>query len=373
MSKLVTREELFELVWQKPITQIAGDFRISDSAVIKMCKKMEIPRPGRGYWAKIEHGKKVSKPNLRKLSRKGQPTYNLTQHQDAERVRADGPNAHPLVFRESTDEFQIVVPDSSEMPHRLTEMNRKSFSSARSDHKGILLSRAKSHFDLRVTKTSLDRALRIMDSLLKAFEERGWQFNIESEPKLSMSVTVLDEEIPFSIEETVSPVAHVETEKEKRARATGRWVRIPDYDYIATGDLKLGFKAFYYYGHRASWKDGRRQRVEGCLNKFCAGLVLLAEAIKQKRIDDERDRILGNLRSVSYEKRRARLQHEVTMRFELVKQVQCRNLANDIRAYVAASTHSALLDPTSSESHDKWSQWALHYAAFIDPLEGVTT
>lgn len=48
----LTREELYELVWSKPATAIASNFGISDVAVAKHCKKQEVPRPSRGYWAK---------------------------------------------------------------------------------------------------------------------------------------------------------------------------------------------------------------------------------------------------------------------------------------------------------------------------------
>ncbi|MFZ4682512.1 MAG: hypothetical protein ACOYMS_08425 [Terrimicrobiaceae bacterium] len=57
----LTRDELYELVWSKPATAIASDYGISDVAVAKHCKKHEVPRPSRGYWAKKEAGKKPRK------------------------------------------------------------------------------------------------------------------------------------------------------------------------------------------------------------------------------------------------------------------------------------------------------------------------
>ena len=68
MDKLIKREELYKLVWSKPITKIAEGYKVSDSAIIKICKKMEIPRPGLGYWTKVECGKKVYVTPLPKLS-----------------------------------------------------------------------------------------------------------------------------------------------------------------------------------------------------------------------------------------------------------------------------------------------------------------
>ena len=47
-----SKEELFDLVWSKPTTQIAKDFNVSDKAIEKWCKSMDIEKPTRGYWSK---------------------------------------------------------------------------------------------------------------------------------------------------------------------------------------------------------------------------------------------------------------------------------------------------------------------------------
>ena len=45
-----SKEELSKLLWEKPTTQIASDFGVSDSAVGKWAKSYEINKPPRGYW-----------------------------------------------------------------------------------------------------------------------------------------------------------------------------------------------------------------------------------------------------------------------------------------------------------------------------------
>lgn len=52
----VTKEELTQLVWNKPTTSIASDFGVSDVAIGKKCKAMGITKPPRGYWAKNVKG-----------------------------------------------------------------------------------------------------------------------------------------------------------------------------------------------------------------------------------------------------------------------------------------------------------------------------
>ena len=57
MSITLTRDQLYELVWSKPRSQIAKDLGISDVAIGKHCSGARIPAPPKGYWAKQAAGK----------------------------------------------------------------------------------------------------------------------------------------------------------------------------------------------------------------------------------------------------------------------------------------------------------------------------
>lgn len=65
-SITLTREELYERVWSKPTIKIAAELGLSDVAVKKMCRRMNVPTPPRGYWARIAAGQKLHKPALPK-------------------------------------------------------------------------------------------------------------------------------------------------------------------------------------------------------------------------------------------------------------------------------------------------------------------
>lgn len=45
-----TKEELSKIIWEKPMIHIAKDFRVSDVAVKKWCKKYNIQTPPTGFW-----------------------------------------------------------------------------------------------------------------------------------------------------------------------------------------------------------------------------------------------------------------------------------------------------------------------------------
>jgi len=62
--KPLKREDLYDLVWSVPMIKLAKRFGLSDQGLAKRCKKHNIPRPPMGYWAKLEHGKRVKKTPL---------------------------------------------------------------------------------------------------------------------------------------------------------------------------------------------------------------------------------------------------------------------------------------------------------------------
>jgi hypothetical protein len=61
----LSREELFALVWERPTREIAKELGISDVAVGKLCEKLQVPKPPRGYWARVEAGQTPRRPALK--------------------------------------------------------------------------------------------------------------------------------------------------------------------------------------------------------------------------------------------------------------------------------------------------------------------
>lgn len=53
---MVSRQELYELVWSTPMTKVAEQFEVSNSYMARVCTALNVLRPGRGYWAKLAVG-----------------------------------------------------------------------------------------------------------------------------------------------------------------------------------------------------------------------------------------------------------------------------------------------------------------------------
>jgi hypothetical protein len=63
MLKL-TRAELYDLVWSKPLNKIADEYSLNAIHLGQICDTYDVARPPMGYWQKLEHGKHVVKPPL---------------------------------------------------------------------------------------------------------------------------------------------------------------------------------------------------------------------------------------------------------------------------------------------------------------------
>ncbi len=54
----IQRKGLHKQVWSKPIIKLAKEYGLSDVGLKKICKKLNVLTPTRGYWAKIYGGQK---------------------------------------------------------------------------------------------------------------------------------------------------------------------------------------------------------------------------------------------------------------------------------------------------------------------------
>jgi hypothetical protein len=58
------RRRLFSLIWSRPTTEVAKEMGISDVALGKLCQRLQVPKPPRGYWARVASGRKPKRPAL---------------------------------------------------------------------------------------------------------------------------------------------------------------------------------------------------------------------------------------------------------------------------------------------------------------------
>jgi len=88
---MVSRDEMYRLVWSEPMVRTAKRFDVSGSYLARICTLLNVPRPARGYWAKLAVGKAPA-PTPLPAPRPGDP---LRWSPDGERVPPSKPKAPP--------------------------------------------------------------------------------------------------------------------------------------------------------------------------------------------------------------------------------------------------------------------------------------
>lgn len=58
------RDRLHDEVWAQPLDVVASRYGLSGVTLAKICRRLNVPLPGRGYWAKKRAGQPVTIPKL---------------------------------------------------------------------------------------------------------------------------------------------------------------------------------------------------------------------------------------------------------------------------------------------------------------------
>ena len=115
MAISLSRQELYDLVWSKPMTHVSKELGMSDVMLGKICREKNVPRPPRGYWANLLTGKNKSryvKPPLPGIGTKGLNFWTTLEfeHEAREAARTD---------KFDPKDFSVPIPPGPEFPEPL--------------------------------------------------------------------------------------------------------------------------------------------------------------------------------------------------------------------------------------------------------------
>lgn len=60
-EEIKSRVDLYSAVWSKPMMKLAEEFGISGRGLAKLCERLRVPVPPRGYWRKVSLGQSIKK------------------------------------------------------------------------------------------------------------------------------------------------------------------------------------------------------------------------------------------------------------------------------------------------------------------------
>ena len=52
----ISREQLYKQVWETPMSRLGVQYGISGNGLAKICDRLSVPYPPRGYWARKAAG-----------------------------------------------------------------------------------------------------------------------------------------------------------------------------------------------------------------------------------------------------------------------------------------------------------------------------
>ncbi len=161
---MVSREELYELVWSKPMTKVAEQFGVSGSYMARVCAILNVPRPERGYWAKLAVGKAPPAEPLPEA----RPGDQLYWSKEGE-LR---PPLKPRPLPQRRSEAHVRIPRTR--IHGLVRGAKEHFENSRPVDDGAYLKPYKKLLlDITTSKACLDKALDFTNDLFNAFESVG--------------------------------------------------------------------------------------------------------------------------------------------------------------------------------------------------------
>jgi len=298
----LSRRQLYDLVWSKPILSLAKEYGFSDVGFSKICRRHNIPLPPRGYWAKISAGLQVAKPALPNPHRE-EPVYipprkSITDEESLEKKKT-------LAQEKSEVEKigVISVPSQITSPHKITQntqqyfekiikkidqaqksnsLPRDYYSVINSIYRGRVQCKQTGCFNVAVSEGLVERALIFLDTLVKELEKYGFKIQSAKSKETQGPVSAVkdNEVITFLISEGYK---YQVVEDSKKMTELDRLL-YPDKKPVATG--KLTFSVYAPESHLGrNWTDGKRLielELPAIINEF----VNLVPRQKQVRIDE---------------------------------------------------------------------------------------
>ena len=418
----LTRQSLYDLVWSRPMVEVAKDFNISDVALAKRCKAVDVPVPPRGYWARIAAGQTPPKTPLPKYRTRTATTAESTPTPKGTPKAVVRTGPEPIVSfsipERTTTPSDTPTPTADEAQQLLSDRiaalaiaptntlgetcaavrrtakhhkhpDRAMLPFATSERVGSLV-------DIDVTPVTLDRALHLADRLIRTAEALGWPIeipapskdpeqpprsrfqNAEPAPKPApplARILVDDEPIAFRIEERYRTDPRTPTATELAREKRDSWYHAPRTMDVATGALRVvRVKPSYWTPQRRTWYDHRGHLVEDKIPRILASFYDLAQEIKEERADDERRHRIREEERRLAEEAKARREAHAKLRAELERQAGAWARARLLRRYIHAARRTVgdrtIQVPFLDKSID-FLDWATNYVDQLDPLSAT--
>lgn len=183
----VSREQLYDLIWETPIQHLAEKFQVSGSYLTRVCTALNVPRPPVGYWQKKAVGKDKPRPDLPPAL----PGDQLIWAKD--RPLAKPARRDSFVERQRTKRSRPIISGR----HPLLRGVEGHFLKSRKVEEGEFLRPYKLLLpDLVTSEACLKRALDLANQLYTALERKGYRVLIAPPDQNLGRSEIEEQEVP---------------------------------------------------------------------------------------------------------------------------------------------------------------------------------
>lgn len=347
-----TREELYRMVWERPVLVVAKDIGVSDVAVAKACRKAGIPLPSRGHWASVRAGRTVRMAPL-PIAKSDQPAsvlFTVLENPPPKLPRSEIPTG-PL----------IEVPSELVSPHRFVA-EFKAAAKGQGEDKGIIPLNYHKFLRVRTSATLLERALILMDTLIKQFEEKGCKVRV-SEKSAETELILKEGVVTFRLDERTKQAVPPPRLPGPRGEHYHEPLR-PAHVMVGTGELTLAFGKYRIRNCPHTWKDRANKSLEMQLHEVIAAIPLWEAELLAHRLETEEKAAQAQ---VAEKRRIASARAEETLRLQrvkLVNQLSAWERAERLRRFIAAFEKTGDRSPEALA----WLEWADLQVQELDPI-----
>jgi hypothetical protein len=347
---ILNRKTVYREVWERPISKVAKEYGLSDRGLAKICSRLAVPTPPRGYWAKLESGQKPRIPALPNVTGKVE---------EAVEIRRPSPKPEVQLIPEPI----VIVSDNLRGMHPLVKATAQDLSGGHVDTHGRLYQWKQQGLDVHVSRAQVKRALRIMNALVRKLEELGFSVGVgENGGREGESWVLIDgERVQVKLRELSRMIRDPKPDRYGRRNCT----------YEPTGRLELSMNEYVDTGSIKRVHDRFPQKpIEDRLGRFIVGLHACAQELRRRRREHEENQRQWEIARRA-EAERVRLEaYRGWLREELVRQATAHQEARLIREFLAAlESERGRVGP--EEPDLAWLAWARSEAEHIDPVKNA--
>ncbi len=356
-SPNLTRQELYDRIWATPVLKLATEFGISNVALAKRCKKLNIPLPPRGYWAKLAVGEAVNKTPLPPDPRP----------EGVVLVDSGGASIKPSTLPNNNRALNSFA---AELLTTLRAATAQDHDHGRVSSQGPLLPQ------VTVSKPLIERAARALHVIIEGAAARGVTFR-KARSKYDRAYFELKHaRLSLAIEEQIVTIRHQPSEQDKR-KPKWEW-STQSRELAGKLTFKIGNHDNYRFEEVKHWTEGNDGLTDGFLGEVIQGICQYYLDLEKQRLEwaeanrkaqEKRQREQVEEERKAHEKA---LRDTSSKRFnDLIKAAEWHRIHAVTVEFIRAIERRWQEAQSGQLTSDQyaWMEWALEQARQLSPFE----